>query len=560
MHSVGRTSVNPNADLLFINGQVLSMAPNGMVFDALATKGDRILAVGSTSDLTALKGESTRVIDLQGRTLLPGLIDSHCHLALYGMYLSGIDCRYPAVESIGDIQEKIRAAAATAPSGTWIRGWAYDHKKLKEGRHPIRWELDEVAPDHPVHLVRTDYHISVANSRALEIAGITAATPEPKGGRILKDEGGEPNGVLIDAAHMDMGRWSALTEEELTQALIAASDEYLSYGVTSVHDAGGPAPVQMQAALEARRRGQIRVRIYMLLWTPNNLEAMHKSFLGTRIGTGFGDDFVRIGHYKLMVDGSSSGPTAAMRKPYNSNPEDSGLLYYTQEEVTEHFTNAYRAGYQLTAHGMGDRGIDIVMNGIEAALDQADELPLRSHYPPRIEHCGFVDPEMIQRIKRLGIIPVPQSAFLYDFGDGYLRDYGDRTRYMFACRSFFDHGITVAGSSDCPVTSPDPMLGIYAAMTRKTQGGQLIGPEEAITLHEALQMYTINGARASGEEDRKGSLEPGKLADLAVLSEPLLNLDAEAIKNVKAMMTVIAGQVVFERQETQGKEERHSHA
>jgi predicted amidohydrolase YtcJ len=556
MHDRDRAAVNSSADILFINGQVVTMAPNGTVVEALATKGDRILAIGSTSELTALKGAATRVVDLQGRTLLPGLIDSHCHLALYGMYLSGVDCRYPAVESIKDIQEKIRAAASLTSSGAWIRGWAYDHKKLKEGRHPTRWELDEVAPDHPVHLVRTDYHISVANSRALEIAGITADTPDPKGGRIQRDAKGEPNGVLVDAAHMDMGHWSALTEEELIQALIAASDGYLSYGVTSVHDAGGPAPVQIPAALEARRRGELRVRIYMLLWTPNNLEAMHESFLGTRVGTGFGDDFLRVGHFKLMVDGSSSGPTAAMREPYDSNPEDAGLLYYTQEEVTERFRKAFRSGYQLTAHGMGDRGIDIVMNGIEAALAEADELSLRSHYPPRIEHCGFVDPEMIHRIKRLGIIPVPQSTFLYDFGDGYLRDYGDRTRYMFACRTFIDQGITVAGSSDCPVTSPDPMLGIYAAMTRKTQGGQLIGPEEAITLREALQMYTINGARASGEEDRKGSLEPGKLADLAVLSEPLLDLDVETIKDVKAVMTVIAGQVVFERQELQENEER----
>lgn len=532
-----------SADLLFVNGQVITMDPARPVAEALGTQVNRIAAVGTTAELAGLKGPATRVIDLRGKSLLPGLIDAHCHLADYGRYLTGVDCRYPAVHSIADIQEKIRRAAETTPPGRWVRGWAYDHKKLRERRHPTRWELDVVAPRHPVLVVRTCYHIAVANSRALELAGITADTPDPKGGRILRDENGQPNGVLMDAALKELGALSEPSPDEVGGALIEGAKGFLAHGVTSIHDAGGPGPVQVHAAVAARRAGALNVRVYMLLWSSTALDETHRSFLEARLGTGFGDDWLRIGHFKLMVDGSSSGPTAAMRAPYDSNPEDSGLLYYSEEEVADLFSRAYRCGYQLTAHGVGDRGVEVAVNGIRAATEGAEPLPI----PPRIEHCGFVDPELLRRIKALNIMPIPQPAFIYDFGDGYLQDYGRRTRYMFACRSFFDYGIVAAASSDCPVTSPNPMLGIYAAMTRRTHTGQVVGPEEAVSLQEALRMYTVHGARASGEADRKGSLAVGKLADLAVLSDPILDLGVETIKDVQVVMTIVDGKVVFER-------------
>lgn len=532
-----------SADLLFINGQVITMDPRRPMAEALGTWGNRIAAVGTTAELAGLKGPATRVIDLRGKSLLPGFIDAHCHLADYGMYLTGVDCRYPAVRSIADIQEKIRRAVETTPPGQWIRGLAYDHKKLREGRHPTRWELDAAAPRHPAVVFRTCYHIAVANSRALELAGITADTLDPKGGRILRDENGQPNGVLADAALKELGGLSEPSPDELRGALIEGAKGVLAHGITSIHDAGGPGPVQMQAVVAARRAGALNVRVYMLLWSSTALEETHSSFLGARIGSGFGDDWLRIGHFKLMVDGSSSGPTAAMRAPYDSNPEDSGLLYYSEEEVADLFSRAYRCGYQLTAHGVGDRGVEVVVNGIRAATEGAEPLPV----PPRIEHCGFVDPDLLRRIKALNIMPIPQPAFIYDFGDGYLQDYGRRTRYMFACRSFFDHGIVAAASSDCPVTSPNPMLGVYAAMTRKTRTGQVVGPEEAVSLQEALRMYTVHGARASGEADRKGSLAVGKLADLAVLSDPILDVGVETIKDVQVVMTIVDGRGVFER-------------
>ena len=491
----------------------------------------------------SLRGPKTRVVDLRGRSLLPGFIDAHCHLTDYGMYLTGVDCRYPAVHSIADIQEKIRAAAETTPLGQWIRGWAYDHRKLREGRHPTRWDLDPVAPHHPVILYRTCFHIAVANSRALELAGITRETPDPQGGRIVRDVNGEPTGVLMDAALKKLNALSHPSLQEIEQAVVQAGRAFLAHGITSIHDAGGPGPLLIQAAIAARRAGRFSLRLYMLLWSGTALEEVHNTYLASRVGTGFGDDWFRIGHFKLMVDGSSSGPTAAMRAPYDSNPENSGLLYYSPDEVVRLFTDAYSRGFQLTAHAVGDRAVEIVVNAMRAVLEGGTPLPV----PPRIEHCGFVDPELLPQIKSLSIMPVVQPAFIYDFGDGYLMDYGVRTRYMFACRSFFDHGIVPVASSDAPVTTPDPMLGIWSAITRRTRSGQVVGAEQAVTLQEALRMYTIHGALASGEGDRKGSLEVGKLADLIVLSDPILEVGIDTIRDVQVVMTVVDGQVAFER-------------
>jgi predicted amidohydrolase YtcJ len=531
------------ADLLFVNGQVVTVDANDSVAEALATVGERIVAVGTADEISGLKGPKTRVVDLGGRSLLPGIIDSHCHLVLYGLYKSGLDCRYPAVHSIGDITQLVRQASARTPRGEWIRGWAYDHTRLAEGRHPHREELDGVAPDHPVVLVRTDYHMSVANSRALELAGIGPATPDPQGGRIGRDENGLPNGLLVETAHMHLMKWAMPDRDELAGTLREASRSYQSLGITSAHDAGGFGPEQFATMAGLAGSDDLRLRIYSLVWSLVDVNEVLESFIGSGIGTGVGNEWFRIGHFKLMADGSSSGPTAAMREPYDSNPEESGILYYEQEEIDDLFSRAHRRGFQLTAHAQGDRAVDMVLTGMERATAGSAPASLR----PRIEHCGIVDGQLVRRLKALNVVPVPQPVFFWDFGDGYLRDYGRRTEMQFASRSWIDQGVIAAASSDSPVTTPDPMRGIHAAITRRSRGGCVVGSNQRVTLREALRMHTINGAYASLEEGIKGSLEPGKLADLTVLSEPLHDLDVEAIPDVEAILTVVGGQVVFER-------------
>lgn len=532
-----------HADLILTGGQIVTMDDAGRIAEAVAVGGGRILAAGSRDEIQMWRTAGTRVVDLQGRSVVPGLIDAHCHPVLYGLFLSGLDCRAPAVGSIADLQARVRQAAVDTPPGNWIVGWGYNHKKLTEERHPTRRELDQAAPEHPVLLVRTDYHTSVANSAALAQEGIDSNTPDPEGGRIGREDGGAPDGLLVDAAHMRMMKWAMPDAAGFQHAIEAAGQSYLKLGVTTVHDAGGFGWPQFQAFKRAWETRTLPVRLYALLFSLFDPAPTIEHFIGTGLGSGLGDDWFRLGHMKFMIDGSSSGPSAAVREPYDSCPCDHGILYYSQEELTEVAVSAVRRGFDITAHAVGDRGVEMVVNAIETA---SREVAPGQRWRPRIEHCGMVDEALLKRIHAAGIVPVPQHTFCYDFGDGYLRDYGERTEYMFAGRSFFDHGITAAGSSDCPVTDPDPMLGIHTAVNRCTQGGAAIGPGQAIGVMDALRLYTRNAAYAGYDESRKGSIEPGKLGDLAILSEPVLDCAPERLKDVRAVGTVIDGRLVHE--------------
>lgn len=532
------------ADLVFVNGQVITVDPQDSIAGALAVTGNKITRVGTEEEVRALTGPRTRVVDLKGRSLLPGLIDSHLHMAIHGTNELGINCKYPNVKSIEDIKNKIREVAKNTLPGQWIRGWGYDHSKLAEKRHPTRWDLDEAAPHNPVILVRTCAHISAHNSKSLELAGVTDDTPDPKGG-VMDREGGRPNGVMKETAHMSMMTTASYSERDLLEAYSVAGRQFSQLGLTSVHDAGGYGTVQMQALQTAVRQGLVKTRVYAMIFSLSGDNSVFvNNFINSGVYTGLGNERLRVGCLKLMVDGSSSGPTAATRKPYSSNPSDSGILAVPPGEVEDIFLRAHRAGFQVTAHAVGDRAVEIVINAIERALKDRP----RQDHRHRIEHCAILDPGLISRIGRLGIVPVPQPVFHYEFGDGYMVNYGpERVRYMFPCRSFINGGIIAAGSSDCPVTTPDPVFGMHTAVNRVTQGGQPVSQEERVSIMEAIRMYTINGAYASFEEGIKGSLEPGKLADLVVLSEPVSDCPPEKIKDLKVEMTVIDGEVVFEK-------------
>ena len=518
--------------------------------DAVATCGDRILAVGQTRDIMDLAGPRTRVIDLQGRLLVPGFIDAHAHLIAHGASQLQVNCKYPNVRSIRDIQARLAEQAATAAPGAWVRAWGYDQSRLEEQRHPTRFDLDAACPDHPALLTRVCGHIVVVNSRVLEMARITADTPDPAGGKFDRDERGVPNGVLREAAGLALAGLIAPTLDDHLAAVAAGTEDYLSRGITSVHEAGTDALGLRAFQAHLAGRGP-RLRVYAML-EPSD-RAFQEAFLSTGLASGFGDEWLRIGPLKLMADGSSSGPTAATREPYAVDATDSGILYLSQDEVNERFRAAARAGFQVTAHAVGDRAIEMVVNGIEYALAPGPRpagAPAPGRPPRhRIEHCAMTDPALRARIKTLGIVPILQPVFFHEFGDGYVRNYGPaRAAEMFAAGAFLRDGVPFALSTDCPVTFPDPMLNVYVAVTRQTMGGQVVGPEQRLTVAEALAAYTLGGAYASYEEASKGSLKPGKLADLVVLSGNPLAAEAEgnleAIRGMKADLTVSGGEVV----------------
>ncbi len=530
-----------HADLIFTGGRVHTVNRSNDIVEAVAVGDGRILAVGSDAEIRPLAGSSTRVVELRGRSLLPGFIDAHCHFPGVGSAMAAIDCKAPGMGSIRALQEAVRERAAALPKGTWIRGRGYDQSRLAERRHPNRDDWDAVAPDHPVIFTRTCGHIVSVNSRAMALAGVDDRTPDPYGGRFDRANG-RNLGVAYETAQTPFRSVSELSREEYREALLRANQAYLAAGGTSVHDAGGltgPAMVPCQDLVAA---GQIQVRLYAFT-TVNSKSHALLGILNSGLHTGFGDARLRLGAFKVITDGSSSGPTASTRDPYTSNSDDFGILYWTQDELDDLLGRAHRQGFQCTVHAVGDRAIEQTLNAMARAQREFPREGLRH----RIEHCGICPPDLQQRVKAQGIVPAMQPAFFWEFGDGYIANYGrHRADTMFPARSLTEMGVIVAGSSDAPVTNYAPLFGIQQALTRATMDGDVCGPDERVDLTTAIRMHTINGAYASFEEGIKGSIEPGKLADLVLLAEDIARVPAEKIRDIGVAMTVVGGRVAYE--------------
>jgi predicted amidohydrolase YtcJ len=530
------------ATLIFVGGKVHTVNATDQIAQAVALEGDRIVAVGRDDDVKALKGPTTRVVELNGRTLLPGFVDAHCHLAGLGMSFVSIDCKAPGMQSIEALKKAVYEQAQQLPPGTWIRGRGYDQSRLDERRHPNRLDWDVVAPAHPVIFTRTCGHIASVNSEAMQRAGITDATPDPAGGKYDRD-GGKQLGVAYETAQTPLQFAAMPTPEEYREALVRADQAYLAAGCTSVHDAGGlvglPAFSACQDVFEASR---MRLRVYAFA-TVNSRQHPAMGVLTAGVRSGLGDEHLKLGAFKVMTDGSSSGPTAATREPYTCDEHDSGILYWSQEDLDDLLGTAHARGFQCTVHAVGDAAIDQTLT----AMARAQQAHPRAGVRHRIEHCGICPPDLQARVARLGIVPAMQPAFFWEFGDGYIRNYGQhRADVMFPARSLLERGVRVAGSSDAPVTHYAPLFGIEQALTRRTSDGAVCGPDEVIDLRAALRMHTVNGAYASFEEGIKGSLEVGKLADLCVLSEDITRVAVGRLRELPVAMTVLGGEVVYE--------------
>ena len=528
-------------ELIFTGGRVHTVNATNDVAPAVAIGGERIIAVGSDAEVRALADSKTRVVELKGRSLLPGFIDAHAHLTGLGMAEISIDCKAPGMQSIAALQQAVRQRAATQPAGTWIRGRGYDQSRLAERRHPNRLDWDAVAPDHPVIFTRTCGHIASVNSRALAAAAIDDQTPDPSGGRYDRADG-RNLGVAYETAQTPLQVAAMPSWQEFREALIRSGRACLGAGCTSVHDAGGLVGPAFGPCQELVAAGEIDLRIYAFA-TVNSWTHPLLGLLSSGVRTGLGDSTLKLGAFKVMTDGSSSGPTAATREPYSSNCQDCGILYWEQEELDELLGRAHRLGFQCTVHAVGDRGIEQTLNAMARAQRESPRQGLRH----RIEHCGICPPDLQDRVHGQRIIPIMQPAFFWEFGDGYIRNYGQhRADTMFPARSLIARGVPVAGSSDAPVTRQAPLLGIEQALTRATMDGQVCGPDERVDLTTAIRMHTINGAYASFEEGLKGSLEVGKLADLVVLGEDLSRVPPAQIRQLPIAMTIVGGRVVHE--------------
>jgi predicted amidohydrolase YtcJ len=528
------------ADLVLLNGKVITVDGENSVARAVAAKDGRILKVGRVSVVKKTIGPETEVIDAEGLTVLPGLIDSHMHPGNYGVFrVRGVRCG-PDVDSINELLKRIRAKTDATPEGRWILGYALDDLKL--GRYPMRSELDGVTPRNPLYIQRRDGHIGVANSLALRAAGIGRGTPDPPHGKIDRDGDGEPIGVLRESAKDLVSKMlPPYSVDEYVEGLRHVNDEFLSLGLTTVH-ASMTDSKEFKALQTLRRKGELRLRY--CVHASGREDGMLEALIAAGVQTPFGDEWIKITEVEWVFDTSTSGRTAAYYKPYVGEPDNYGILLYDQEDITDRVKRAHRAGIRVGLDGIGDRGIDRALDAIEAALKEEP----REDHRHRIEHCCYVTPPIQRRLKELGVIDASANGFLHDLGDAYRANRGEKEmRWMWPHRTLIDQGIPTPGHSDCPVCSPNPWLGIYGLVTRKTSSGQVLYRGEAIRPIEAIRAYTIDGAYAAWEEGLKGSIEPGKLADLTVVDRDPLTIPREGLKNVQTVMTIVGGRVAYRR-------------
>jgi len=529
-------------DVIFVNGHVLTGELESSGATGVAIRVGKVAAVGSDADVLAWRAPGVEVVDLAGRTVAPGMNDAHCHPLYTGAAMHNIDAGTPPNRTVADIVGKIAERARTTPAGAWVQARGYDQARLDDQRHPTRHDLDPVSPDNPVVVVRACGHIGVANSRALALAGISAATADPPGGTIDRDEHGEPTGVLREAAlQMVQSQIPPLTVEQMKELLLLAGEDFLSKGVTSWAEAGVRTPEHMRAYIELRNEGRLPLRTYLMMMIDETLD--HLISLG--IKTGFGDEWLRIGPAKFFIDGSIGGRTARMSQPYVGEESNLGLWMDDDlDAVKARFIKAHNAGFQCCAHAIGDAAISLLLDAYEDALAETP----RADHRHRIEHCSIIDYDLVQRIQRVGAVPIPGTTFLYAFKDAYLQNLGrDRIRYAYGMNTFYEHGIVAAASTDAPVVDTSAVIGLQTMMTRRAEDGDIIWADEAVSLNEAVRAYTWNGAYASFEEDIKGSFAPGKLGDAVVFETNLSQVDPGEVGSVKVDMTVADGRVVYTR-------------
>ena len=525
-----------HADLVVTGATILTMDPAQPVAQALAVRGDRLLAVGRDEDCLAFADRATRRIDGRGLTVTPGFIDAHSH-PLMAREAIGVNVN---LRRIADVKRALAGKAAETPPGHWVRGVMYDDTKFEEERPLDRRDIDEAVPDHPVIVRHRGGHTAVVNSKAFELAGVTADTPDPFGGRYFR-EGGELTGKVAEHAmdvFFEVGTWPEMDRDTWRRSAEIATRDMAAVGLTSTTDAYGDRD-GFVAYRDAKDAGALSCRIAFM---PGGNSEIFAALKEAGIASGFGDDMLRIAAVKYSADGSASERTMSMSTPYAGAPDDYGILTMTQEQIDEAVDDAVAHDFRVGIHANGDVAIDRVLKAYERVLKN-HEGPNPRH---RIEHCSLVNDELLGRIKAAGVVPTPFYTYIYYHGEKWSA-YGDeKMRSMFAHRSFLDYGIPVAPASDFTPGPYEPMMAIQSMVTRTDSRGRVWGANQRVSVEEALRICTVHGAYASFEEDSKGSLRAGMLADFAMLGADPRRVDPLAIIEIPVVRTVMGGRVTHE--------------
>lgn len=521
-------------ELILYNGNIWTVHDKVPRAQALAINGDRIFAVGTNDEILGLAAGISKKIDLAGKAVFPGFIDAHAHPSESGVnHLRMVACD---MDSIADIQAALRKRAAETPAGQWVLGFLYDDGKTP--RPLSLQDLDAAVPDHPVQVRHRGGHTVFVNSLAMKLAGVDEHTPDPPGGRFEHDAAGHLTGHVGDKATATFERLIAFTptRDDYREGAKLISKIFSSKGVTSAGDAL-TLPANLQGYQDARDAGELRMRVccHMVV---DSIDRM----MAAGIHTGFGDEWVRIGAVKQFADGSISERTAWLSQPYIGIPNYHGLQVTSRDQLYENARKAHAAGWQLATHANGDLAIDMVLGVYEQVQREMPKPDARY----RLEHCTLLNDSLLQRMKALRAIPVPFSGYVYFHGD-VMHFYGEqRTEHMFPMRDFLNHGLQPPDSSDYTASPSDPMMWLRSQVTRTDIKGNVWGANQKLSVEEAVRCATINGAHATFEEKMKGSLEPGKLADLVVLADDPFKVDPMNLQKIGVERTMVGGKWVFE--------------
>ncbi len=528
------TAATAAPDVIVVNARVYTVDTALPRAEAFAVKNGRFVAVGGNADVRNLANPNTQVIDAAGMTVVPGFNDAHTHPS--GAGFAATTQVNLGVSSLAEVKAALRRKVASTPAGEWVIGFMFDDTKVAENRMLNIADLDEAAPDNPVFVSYRGGHIYWANSKAFALAGITASTPDPVGGRWEKVNG-RLTGLIEELAVAPFNKLlpQTTTREQRQQGVKLISGMMAQLGITSVQDAG--AGLQTAVAYrDAMRAGEMKFRVYAMA-SQGYLPALEAA----GISTGFGDEWFRIGGAKFLADGGAATRTMAMSTPYVGRPDDYGILRMNQQELNEAVEDAHRHDFQVGIHANGDVAIEMVLN----AYERVQKLWPRADARHRLEHCSLVTPQILGRIRDGGFIPTPFYTYIYYHGEKWVAYGEEKMRFMFAHRSFIDYGIPVASASDYPPGACEPMMALQSMVTRKDSHGRLWGPNQKITMEEALRVCTVNAAHASFEESIKGSITAGKLADFVILDKDPHVVDSDQIVNIKVTRTVVGGRTVY---------------
>ncbi|RIK46809.1 MAG: hydrolase [Chloroflexi bacterium] len=528
---------------VFLNATVRTLDPANPLASAVLARDGKIVAVGDAAELRR-QAAGAREVDLGGATVLPGFIESHNHFLFAGIAFTQVDVRADKVASIGDLQNLLRKRALETERGGWVIGRGYDQTLLAENRHPTRHDLDEVTPEHPSVIFHISYHALVANSMALELAGLDRNTPDDPGGEILRDEHGDPTGVLTEDAMRIVQRvMPAMDAAGMRTAIHAARDQFLPTGVSAVHDAFIGKREEIDAYAAAIAAGELPIRAYLMI-APELYDGELEGQTGDLGGLyGIPPGRLFAGPVKMLQDGAIQAYTAALTQPYYDAPDRYGVKIYDPAVLTEKVVYHHARGRQIAIHGNGDAAIDDILDAYEAAITAHP----RSDHRHRIEHCQTARQDQLERMARLGVTASVFSNHLWYFGDRHISRFlgPERAFRMEPLASMTALGIRWGLHSDCPVTEVDPLLSIWLAVNRRTSSGQQIGETERVSVEQALRGFGPDSAYLMFQEHNHGTLVAGQYADMVVLGgDPVA--DPEGIKDIPVKATVVAGEIVWE--------------